>query len=125
MTANSSPQPAPGPSLGRRFGIRLLAVVVLAVLVGAGWVLFRPAGDQALSSYGVPVANGPGLLAEAERALHQTVRARHGVLAPGARCYYESTGPVSRRSAPQPIGDQIFCGPVRFVDGPADRPFLA
>lgn len=125
MTAASNRHRPPRLSLGRRFAIRVVTVVVLAVLIGAGWVLFRPRSLTELTSFGLPVANSGPLLRTAEAAMHRTVQTRHGALASGARCYYEqpNPGPVDA-DEPQAIGDQIFCGPVRFVDGDPGRPFL-
>jgi hypothetical protein len=72
----------------RRFAIRLLAVCVLGVLVGAGWLVVKPPIARQLTSYGAQVSNADPLLAEAERAMTAEVRSRHGVKAADARCYY-------------------------------------
>ncbi|HEX2904289.1 MAG TPA: hypothetical protein VHO01_12605 [Jatrophihabitans sp.] len=116
------------PSLWRRFTVRLITTVVLAVLVGAGWVLFQPSGDQPLTSDGAPVANAAQLLRSAESAMHRAVATRHGNLGKGARCYFNQPHRLaaggSAADAPQPIGDRVFCGPLLFVDGDPARPFL-
>ncbi len=123
MSAARGKRAAPGISLWRRFVVRIVTVAVLAVLVGAGWVLFRPASDLQLTSYGTPVANAGQLLSQTERSMRQAVQTRHGTLAHDARCYYERAGNAAADAA-QPVGNQVFCGPVLFVDGSASRPFL-
>ena len=81
----------------RRFAIRLLAVCVLGVLAGAGWLVARPPAAIQLTSYGTRVSNADPLLAQAERAMSAEVRSRHGVKASDARCYYSTVaGPEQR-----------------------------
>ncbi|HJQ03296.1 MAG TPA: hypothetical protein VJ851_16995 [Jatrophihabitans sp.] len=113
----------------RRFAIRLLAVCVLGLLGGAGWLVGRPPAAIQLTSYGIRVSNAAPLLAQAERAMTAEVRARHGAKARDARCYFstvagagDAVGPTDSR--PTAIGDRLFCGPVLFVDGDPDRPYL-
>ena len=113
----------------RRFAIRLVAVCVLGMLGGAGWLVGRPAAAIQLSSYGSRVSNADPLLAQAERAMAAEVRARHGVKARDARCYYSTvagSGDAVSPTGNQPtaIGDRLYCGPVLFVDGDPDRPYL-
>lgn len=123
MSAARGKRAAPGISLWRRFVVRIITVSVLAVLVGAGWVLFRPAANLELTSYGTPVANAGQLLSQTEKAMRDAVKTRHGTLASHARCYFERSGPPVADAA-QPVGNEVFCGPVLFVDGTLSRPFL-
>lgn len=120
--------------LWRRFAIRLLAVCVLGVLVGAGWRLVaRSSVARTLTSYGDRISNATGLLGQAERAMRAEVRDRHGAKAADARCYYATdpaagTQPVAGRTpdeAPVAVGDRLYCGPVLFVDDDPTRQFLA
>jgi hypothetical protein len=113
----------------RRFAIRLLAVCVLGLLGGAGWLVGRPPAAIQLTSYGIRVSNAAPLLAQAERAMTAEVRARHGVKSRDARCYFSSiagTGDAIGPTGSQPtaIGDRLYCGPVLFVDGDPARPYL-
>lgn len=125
MSSLTGPPRPPGISLWRRFAIRIVTVMVLGVLVGAGWLLFRPRPRLELTSYGAPVANAGQLLRSTEATLRDAVRRRHGVLAAASRCYYEADGTAPANvDAPQAIGDRLFCGPVLFVDGNSARPFL-
>ncbi|HTZ44702.1 MAG TPA: hypothetical protein VMB79_12645 [Jatrophihabitans sp.] len=145
--------PGGGVSPRRRFAIRLIAVCVLGVLIGAGWTMLQPARTRELTSFGAPVSNAGSLLSGTEQAMRALVHGQHGNVPADARCYYATgtdpeagatdsaggaaaagapgragTGGVGRGSPdPHPaaaIGDRMFCGPVRFVDGDPDRPFL-
>jgi hypothetical protein len=116
----------------RRFAIRLLAVCVLGVLVGAGWQVVKSPATRVLTSYGERISNADPLLARAERAMRAEVRDRHGAKAADARCYY-ATDPAAGSSPPatgtsdQPpvaVGDRLYCGPVLFVDGDPTRQYL-
>ncbi len=107
----------------RRFAIRLVAVCVMGVLVGAGWLVLKPQLSRQLSSYGEPIANAEQLLRQVEHAMDQEVASRHGVRGRDARCYYSADGP-SGTDLPAAIGDRMFCGPVLFVDGDPSRPYL-
>jgi hypothetical protein len=107
----------------RRFAIRLVAVCVIGVLVGAGWLVLKPQLSRQLSSYGEPVVNAAQLLSQVERTMNQEVQARHGARGRGARCYYSADGP-SGGDLPTAIGDRMFCGPVLFIDGDPSRPYL-
>lgn len=108
----------------RRFAIRLMAVCVIGVLVGAGWLVLKPQLSRQLSSYGAPVANAAQVLSQAEHAMDSEVLARHGARGHGARCYFGSDSP-SGGDLPAAIGDRMLCGPVLFVDGDPGRPFLS
>lgn len=108
----------------RRFGIRLIAVVVLGVLVGAGWLAVIPSSARRLTIYGRPIVNAGQLLTSVQDDLDQQVRARHGVRSRAARCYY-SADSARPFDLPAGIGDQLFCGPVLFVGGSPDRPYLS
>ena len=112
-------------SLWRRFAIRLVAVCVLGMLAGAGWLVLRPEPTRTLTSYGRPVSNAGSLLRQAEASMRQLVHARHGELAKDSRCYYASQpaedGTEGEVTA---IGDRMLCGPVLFVDGDRSRPYL-
>jgi hypothetical protein len=112
-------------SLWRRFGIRLIAVCVLGLLAGAGWVVLEPRPAPTLTSYGQPVTNATSLLRQTEASMRRLVHARHGMLARGSRCYY--TGVAGDELSPgnqTAIGDRMLCGPVLFVDGDRSRPYL-
>jgi len=113
----------------RRFAIRLLAICVLGVLVGAGWQVARPPAGRVLTSYGARISNAGPLLAQAERAMRAEVHARHGAKAADARCYYATdpaAAPITGTSdeLPVAVGDRLYCGPVLFVDGDPTRPYL-
>jgi len=137
-------------SLWRRFAIRLIAVCVLGVLAGAGWLVLQPKPARMLTSYGKPISNAGSLLRQTEAAMRRTVRARHGEVARDSRCYYTSqatgdtgsadsgpadgdtgssdggTGPAAGGTAGlTAIGDRMLCGPVQLVDGDPSRPYLA
>ncbi len=116
----------------RRFAIRLLAVCVLGVLVGAGWQVVRSPATRVLTSYGERISNAGTLLAQAERAMRAELRDRHGSKTADSRCYY-ATDPAAGSSPPatgtsdQPpvaVGDRLYCGPVLFVDGDRSRQYL-
>jgi hypothetical protein len=112
-------------SLWRRFGIRLIAVCVLGLLAGAGWVVLEPRPAPVLTSYGQPVTNATSLLRQTEASMRRLVHARHGVLARGSRCYYTGVvGDGLSRGNRTAIGDRMLCGPVLFVDGDRSRPYL-
>ena len=112
----------------RRFAIRLIAVCVLGVLVGAAWLVFRPPVDRQLTSYGEPVANAAQLLDQTEQAMRAEVADRHGSRAPDARCYYATDSATPTAGGPKrPAGRDrrpVLCGPVLFVDGDPSRPYL-
>ena len=121
-------------SLWRRFAIRLIAVVVLGVLAGAGWLVLAPRSARTLTSYGHPISNAGALLRQTEDSMRRLVHARHGALATDSRCYY--TGLPTEQAASvgtdgyavpaggTPISDRMLCGPVLFVDGDPSRPYL-
>jgi hypothetical protein len=109
----------------RRFGIRLIAVCVLGVLAGSGWNVLQPQPARTLTSYGYPISNAGSLLRQAEASMRSLVRARHGTLATGSRCYYVSEPAEETASGRIAIGDRMLCGPVLFVDGDRSRPYLA
>jgi hypothetical protein len=121
-------------SLWRRFGIRLIAVCVLGVLVGAGWQVLTPRPSPTLTSYGQPVTNAGSLLRQTEASMRRLVRARHGVLTRDSRCYYtgypgnpgypDAATELASQQNRIPIGDRMLCGPVLFVDGDSSRPYL-
>ena len=101
----------PGISVWRRFAIRSITVSVLAVLVGAGWVLFRPRPTRA-HQLRRPVANADRLQTEAEPAMRAGCRpARH----PGRR------RPLLLRARPgagrPPATGRPTCGRCRSVTG--------
>ncbi len=113
----------------RRFAIRLVAVCVLGVLVGAGWHVLQPKPARQLTSYGHQVVNADKLLRQAEQAMKAEVTARHGSRAGNARCYYTSpptaAGLARDADLPVAVGDSMLCGPVLFVDADPSRPFLS
>jgi len=111
-------------SLWRRFVIRLIAVCVLGVLAGAGWLVVSPRHSRTLTSYGRPVSNAGSLLRQTETAMRRLVHARHGVLASGSRCYYAAVTDGLASVDGTAIGDRMLCGPVLFVDGDPSRPYL-
>lgn len=114
-----------GISRWRRFVIRLIAVGVMGVLAGTGWLVLEPRATPTLTSYGHPISNAGSLLRQAEASMRSLVHARHGSLAAGSRCYYV-TEPADDSPAEQTaIGDRMLCGPVLFVDGDRSRPYLA
>ncbi|MGI8666263.1 MAG: hypothetical protein ACR2N4_09560 [Jatrophihabitans sp.] len=122
----------------RRFAVRLLAVCVLGMLTGAGWLVLQPRIDRPLTSYGQRVLNAGQLLGQAQAAMARQVRDRNGSRGAGARCYYATdpaaSAPATSRTGddsstsdddlPVAVGDRMFCGPVLFVDGDAARPYL-
>jgi len=111
-------------SARRWFAIRLLAVGVLGLLVGAGVVLIRkPADGRPLAVYSHRLAGANALLKRAEDAMRALAHQRHARLAGDSRCYYptdagEGGGQVAA------VEPRLFCGPVLFVDGDASRPYL-
>ena len=119
--------PRTGPvTLWRRFGIRLLAVLLLGALTGAGWLAWRqPRAARPLTSSGRPVANSVRLLAELEHRVTERVRSRHGVLAGDARCYYTARTVPADPGAAVPIEDRLLCGPALLVDGDPAKPYLS
>jgi hypothetical protein len=138
--------------LWRRFAIRLIAVCVLGVLAGAGWLVLQPKPARTLTGYGKPISDADSLLRQTETAMRRLVRARHGELLRDSRCYFTSqpdgnvpadgtpadgtpAGDVPAGNTPATgdprsdgetaIGDQMLCGPVRLVDSDPSRPYLA
>jgi hypothetical protein len=118
-------------SLWRRFVIRLIAMCVLGVLVGAGWLVLRPPPGLTLTSYGHPVSNASSLLRQTEASMRRLVHARHGTLTADSRCYYlglsadDASSDDGTDAGRTGIGDRMLCGPVLFVDGDPSRPYLA
>ncbi|MFL6162436.1 MAG: hypothetical protein ACJ74U_09415 [Jatrophihabitantaceae bacterium] len=115
----------------------MLAVCVVGMLAGAGWLMLRPQPAPSLVSYGRPISNAGALLSQTEASMRRQVHLRHGALVRSSRCYYTSqsaddAGNAGSRTVPAGnqlpgrtvIGDRMLCGPVLFVDGDASRPYL-
>jgi hypothetical protein len=124
-TGTAGPLAVHTPSRWRGFTLRLLAVCVLGVLVGAAWVALIRAPERPLTSNGARVTNADATLRGAEAIMRQQARDRHGRLGHGARCYFTSRATAGLdQNVPLPVGDQLLCGPVVFVDGDPGRPYL-
>ena len=98
-------------SLWRRFAIRLIAVCVLGVLAGAGWLVLQPQPTRTLTGYGRPISNAGSLLRQTETAMRRLVRARHGELVRDSRCYFTS----------QPAGNALPGNALADGDRPSRR----
>ncbi|MCL2781384.1 MAG: hypothetical protein FWD74_07855 [Actinomycetia bacterium] len=107
----------------------MVIAVVLALLGGlcVGAYLASPAGPAPeFTFFGTAVQRPEEPLARAEAAAATLVRARHGVAGQPLRCYY------ALPAAPQPsagmkktdVGEDLWCGPVLFVDGDPAAEYL-
>jgi hypothetical protein len=106
----------------RRGWIRLLALAVIAVLAGAGWQVLHHRPPILLTLDGVRIDEPMAPLEAGERKVLDLVARRHGVRATNTRCYYTTTSLSS--VYPVPVTPQIACGPVLFIDGDSDQPYL-
>lgn len=100
---------------------RLLAgsgLVALALVVGALLVLRDGAPD--LEWRGRDIEQPGDTLEEAEAILETLVDERHGARHDDTRCYFG----VAQGQSDQ-VDDQLRCGPVLFVDGDPDEPYLS
>jgi hypothetical protein len=106
----------------RRGWIRLLASAVIIVLAGAGWQVLHHRPPTLLTVNGARIDDPMATLEAGERKLLDLVAKRHGVRAASARCYFTTTDLSSHY--PVPVTLQIACGPVLFIDGDGDQPYL-
>ncbi len=94
-------------------GLLVVAIVVVAVLVLPG------ESDPELTYRGEPLDQPLATLSAAEDTLQDIVEARNGAVNDESRCYFSVTGGGSGD-----VNDHLRCGPVLFVDGEPDRPYL-
>jgi hypothetical protein len=88
----------------------VLAVVLFSVLTGGGPTLTY-AGDS--------IDQPEETLTSAERSLRSFAEDRHGATNDNTRCYF-----ALRQEDGTDVRDYLRCGPVLFVDGNANEPYL-
>ncbi len=119
----SGPQPPPPPVLSRNDRRPLVvggAVLAIAAVVGGAFLLI---GDDEpdLQWQGEGIDEPEATLEAAERAIEELVEERHGALHDDGRCYFSLPEDESIRD----VGEHVRCGPVLFVDGDPDEPYLS
>lgn len=119
----AGPMPsAPGrPTGSHRSVVRLLVgaaaavLLVVAIVVAVG---HRPPLKFTLD--GNQIDNANQALHRGEVRMAAVVHHHHGATLDSSRCYFAVDGHAQHNA----ISDRMFCGPVRFVDGSARKPFL-
>lgn len=97
------------------------AAVVAVVAAGAGaLVVLRDDGPD-LRWRGEAIDDPEATLVAGERALAAQVDDRHGALHEEGRCYFSLTGDDGASD----IAEHLRCGPVLFVDGDPEEPYLS
>ncbi|MDQ3733144.1 MAG: hypothetical protein M3400_03950 [Actinomycetota bacterium] len=99
----------------RRYGI--LAAIVIAALVGGGLYFFFRGED--ITYQGRDIVEPEKVLADAESRLNGIVDERHGATNDETSCYF-----VAKNAETTDIEDRVVCGPVLFVDGDENEPYL-
>lgn len=94
-------------------------LTVVAVLVGA-FVLLRD-DEPDLQWQGEGIDEPELTLEDAERTVASLVDERHGALHDDGRCYFS----LPEDEAVKDVNDHVRCGPVLFVDGDPDAPYLS
>ena len=107
-----------GPTRGRNnkllYGV--IAVVVVAALAVGGFFFFT--GDD-VTYDGRDIVEPEKALTEAESTLSGIVDERHGATNDSTACYF-----VAKNADTTDVEDRLVCGPVLFVDGDEDQPYL-
>ncbi|MGH9247242.1 MAG: DUF2510 domain-containing protein [Acidimicrobiales bacterium] len=110
------PPPAPPPKRNR-LPLVIGGVVVVALLIAGGaFVLLR---KPALTFDGRAIDRPERTLSGAEDTLEAIVEERHGAKNDGSRCYFSLPNADT-----SDVNDFLRCGPVLFVDGDPDEPYL-
>ena len=117
MHEDGAGRPA-GPRRPRGPWLNVVALVVV-LLAGAGTALVLALREDPLLLHGRYVTDPAAVLADADRTLAGYVDGRQGVRAEDSRCWFERTAPEVDE-----VGDALLCGPVLFVDGDPERPWL-
>ena len=92
---------------------------MVALAVGSFVVLRDTAPD--LQWEGEGIDEPETTLEDAEQAVEALVDDRHGALHDDSRCYFS----LPEDEDVKDVADHVRCGPVLFVDGDADEPYLS
>jgi hypothetical protein len=109
----------------RRVTIRLVAATIAATLAIGGWMTFQAEHTVSLTFDGNRIAHDSALLGATEHQVSQIVRQRHGAQAADSRCYFTASATQPSETGSVSIGSRVLCGPVLFVDGDRNSPYLA
>lgn len=97
-------------------GAGVVALIVFAV----AWITLS-GDDPELTYQGDSIEEPETTLTRAEATLDDIVEERHGATADNTRCYFAIPNDAERDSD---VSDVLRCGPVLFVDGDAEQPYM-
>lgn len=96
------------------------AVLAAAAMVGGAFLLLGN-DEPDLQWQGEGIDEPEATLDAAEQALAELVEDRHGALHDDGRCYFSLPGDETVKD----VNEYVRCGPVLFVDGDPDEPYLS
>jgi hypothetical protein len=101
----------------------IVVVLVVGLLAGAYFAFLR--GSNSKFTYQGSAFQKPAVvLTNAETNLATIVTKRHGAKGSDTHCYFSVPTTPASGAKKTDIANNIFCGPVLFVDGNAGKPFL-
>lgn len=102
-----------------------LVVVVVAGLAVGGFVLFGgKKKSPAFTFDGKAIDQPDQALSKADSTINSLVTSRHGAKNKDTRCYFAVPAKPADSAKKTDIDHSAWCGPVLFVDGVADKPYL-
>ena len=120
--------PPPGSSTGGRVGLgtdrrRVLigGGVLLVVLLAIGGFLVMRGDGPRFEWQGEAIAEPQVVLEDAEAIVETLVDERRGAWGEDSRCYFSLPDDEHVKD----VDDRVRCGPVLFVDGDPDEPYLS
>jgi hypothetical protein len=94
---------------------------VLVVLLAIGGFLVLRGDAPRFEWEGEEIAEPEVVLEDAEAIVEALVDERHGALSDDSRCYFS----LPEDEDVKDVNDWVRCGPVLFVDGDAEEPYLS
>lgn len=110
--------PAPGGN-GRRPLLIVVAVAAAAAVVAGAFLLIGE-DEPALQWQGEGIDDPEATLTDAEATVEELVAERHGALHDDGRCYFS----LPEDETVKDVNEHLRCGPVLFVDGDPEEPYL-
>jgi hypothetical protein len=116
---------APRPSRGKRrlvvVGGALVAVAAVLVVL---FVFVLGSAKPKFTWDGKSIDQAGDTLDAAQQHLQHEVSSRHGATNGKSRCYFAKRSDPPAGASKDDIEDEVWCGPVLFVDGATSRPWL-
>lgn len=124
------PQQYPPQQPARRSRAKLPLIIATVVIVVAGLVtggyflLFNKSESPEFTYAGNEIKDPASVLSTAEKNLAGLVKQRHGVKGKDTRCYFALPKKPAEGAESSDVADELYCGPVLFVDGDPSQPYL-